>query len=38
MLVFGSAEMVLREIILIIPWSKGGGDEIISIFFAYSYK
>lgn len=38
MLVFGSAEMVLWEIILIIPWSKGSGVEIISIFFAYSHK
>lgn len=27
--------MVLWEIILIIPWSKGGGDEIISISFFF---
>lgn len=27
--------MVLWEIILIIPWSKGGGDEIIFIFFFF---
>lgn len=30
---FWKMEMVLWEIILIIPWSKGGGDEIIFIFF-----
>lgn len=35
---FWKMEMVLWEIILIIPWSKGSGDEIISIFFLRIHK